>query len=109
MSYHPVKGHHHFPYDAQSTLSHKALVWTPCEDITTPDAAVVRGAVTVSPAYIHIVWFTSFIPLFPEHGMRYNHIRDKTGYIWRQVKKYFHSSDGIWDFGSAAEGLRLFE
>jgi len=49
--YHPVKGHHHFPYDGQSVLLHRALVTTP---VGAPDAAVVRGPVIASPAFSHM-------------------------------------------------------
>ena len=49
--YHPVKGHHHFPYDGQSVLSHKALATTP---VGAPEAAVVSGPVIASPAFSHI-------------------------------------------------------
>ena len=51
MVYHPVKGHHHFPYEGQFVLLHHTLVTiAPSCDITLPDAPV-RGAVTDSPSF----------------------------------------------------------
>jgi len=53
--YHPVKGHHHFPYEGQSVLSQSELeVTTPFDDIPTPIAAVI-GAVIDSPSFSHMM------------------------------------------------------
>jgi len=53
--YHPVKGHHHFPYEGQSVLLQSALVTIPVDDDTTPDPAAVIGAVIDSPSFSHMM------------------------------------------------------